>query len=68
MQRTFGFGTRVPTRETIWELFDQDGVFRGRVTLPARFRAEAVRDRTVVGVWLDEFDVEYVVRYRVDGL
>lgn len=68
MQRTFGFGTRVPSRETIWELFDQDGVFRGRVTLPARFRAEAVRDRTVVGVWLDEFDVEYVVRYRVDGL
>ena len=34
-------------------------------TLRARFRAEAVDDLSVVGVWMDEFDVEYVMRFEV---
>lgn len=64
-QRTFGFGARVPQAETTWELFDVDGVYRGSVVLPARFRPDAIDNLTVVGVGLDEFDVEYVVRYEV---
>jgi hypothetical protein len=40
-------------------------MYRGVVRLPARYRPEAIDDLTVVGVGLDELDVEYFVRYEV---
>lgn len=60
----FGMFGNMPQLETSWDLFDASGQYLGAVTLPARFRAEAVRGFEVVGVWADEFDVEYVVRYE----
>ena len=62
--QTFGGFGRMPREETEWDLFDTEGQFLGTATLPARFRAEAVRGREVVGVWADELDVEYVIRYE----
>jgi hypothetical protein len=48
-----------------WPRFDADGLYEGTVTLPARFRATAVRGDVVLGVYRDEADVEYVRAYRV---
>lgn len=60
----FGMFGGLPQTETSWDLYDPDGLYLGSVTLPARFRAEAVVGLDVVGVWADELDVEYVVKYR----
>jgi hypothetical protein len=48
-----------------WPRFDADGLYEGTVTLPARFRATAVRGDLVLGVYLDATDVEHVRAYRV---
>ena len=61
-------GSIVPRDETVWDIFDIDGAFLGSATLPARFRAESVDGLTVVGVWTDEFDVQYVIRYELSTL
>ena len=58
-------GSRIITRAEGIYLFDSDGTDLGRVTLPSRFRPEAVERLRVVGVWTDELDVEYVVRFEV---
>lgn len=60
----FGMLGGMPQTETSWDLFDVAGQYLGAVTLPSRFRAEAVRGFEVVGVWADAFDVEYVVKYE----
>ena len=62
-ERSIGFFGGAPSIPSRWDLFDPDGMLLGRVTLPARFRPEAVSGREVVGVWHDEFEVEYVLRY-----
>ncbi len=59
-----GFG-KTPTGETDWDLFSAPGRLIGSVHLPPRFKPMAVSEESVVGVLKDEFDVEYVVRYRV---
>ena len=48
-----------------WDVFDARGRFLAAVPLPARFAPMAVTERTVTGVQRDEFDVEYVVTYRI---
>lgn len=60
----FGGFDIFPPTETHWDIFDPDGSYLGQVTLPPRFRAEAVDGLAVTGVWADDFDVEYVIRYR----
>jgi hypothetical protein len=60
-----GFG-RFPVRETIWDLYDAEGAYQGNVTLPSRFRAEAVNGTVVAGVWADELDVEYVLMFEAE--
>ena len=61
----YGSRFQFPEEETRWDLFDAAGVFVGSVRLPARFRAEVVTGSEVVGVWADDLDVEYVVRYEI---
>ena len=56
-----------PATATHWHLYDAAGAFLGGVELPARFRAEAVSGSTVVGVFANENDVEFVVRYKAGG-
>ncbi|MEX0893457.1 MAG: hypothetical protein WEB88_14920 [Gemmatimonadota bacterium] len=60
-----GRGVDVPAR---WDVFDAEGRFLAAVELPARFTPHVVDGDRVTGVQLDDMDVEYVVRYRVEGL
>ena len=55
----------VPNRPTIWDLFGADGAYLGEVSLPARFRPDAVEGFRVIGVLADDLDVEYVVAFEV---
>jgi hypothetical protein len=50
-----------------WDVFDGEGRYLGVVTMPARFAPRAVEGNKVYGVWRDEYDVQYVVRMRVEG-
>ncbi len=45
---------------TDWEVFAPDGVWLGSVRTPERFTAFRFNDDIVLGVWLDELDVEHV--------
>lgn len=54
-----------PEVETSWDVFSAEGRFVGNVKLPPRFMPMAASADVVVGVYKDEFDVEYVVRYRI---
>jgi hypothetical protein len=49
----------------IWDRFDGDGRFVGAVQLPARFSPLALQEHAIYGVLRDDFDVEFVVRYRL---
>jgi hypothetical protein len=66
----FNTGARMgmAERPLRWDVFDAEGRFLAAVELPARFRPAAVDGDRVTGVQLDDMDVEYVVRYRVEGL
>jgi len=51
-----------------WDLFDRDGQYMGKVTMPSRFTPRAFLGDRIYGVARDSFDVQYVVRLRViDG-
>ena len=65
LERSIGGFGKTPGVETDWDIFSANGRFVGSVRLPVRFRPMAVSETSVVGVQRDEFDVEYVVRYRV---
>ena len=59
-------GSRPPA--TVWDVFDAAGNLRGSVSLPDRFKAYAAGDDAVVGVYQDEMDVEYVVRFKIGNV
>jgi hypothetical protein len=46
-------------------VFDPDGRYLGPVELPARLRVTDIGDRTLLGVWRDEYGVESVRRYAI---
>ncbi len=48
-----------------FDIFDQEGTYRGSVTLPDRFFPYVVTEDRIYGVLRDELDVEYVVGYEV---
>jgi len=48
-----------------WDVFSPEGVWLGTVEQPARFRIREIGDDYVAGVWVDEFDVEYVRFYEI---
>jgi hypothetical protein len=54
--------TPVPVR---WSVFNAGGELRGAVEVPARFRPLYADDEVVIGVFRDEFDVEYVRVYEL---
>jgi hypothetical protein len=57
-----------PTRwrePTVYDVFDPDGTYLGRVPMPARTTMHAARGDHVWGIMLDEDDVQQVVRWRV---
>jgi hypothetical protein len=46
-----------------WTVLDPDGAWLGTVDIPGRFTPYAIGDDWILGVELDELDVEYVVLY-----
>ena len=49
-----------------WEIFDQEGKYLGVVTLPDRFTPLNSQGDFLYGIWLDEVDVQYVMRVHVN--
>jgi hypothetical protein len=57
---------QIPWREpNAYDVFEPDGRYLGRVRLPYDFYPWAFQGDDVWGIFRDEFDVEYVHRYRV---
>lgn len=48
-----------------WDVFDPEGRYLGRLTMPTKFQPIAFRGDVVYGVQRDELDVQSVVRYRI---
>ena len=48
-----------------WQVFDSEYRLLGTVATPARFTPRYIGDDMVIGVWRDEFDVEYVRGYEL---
>jgi hypothetical protein len=51
---------------TEWVILEPDGTPRGRITLPARLTPRTIAGDTIWAVELDEFDVPWLVRLRVE--
>jgi len=49
--------------ENLWFAVESTGLFLGSVDLPSGFSVHEFGSRDVLGVWTDEYDVEYVRRY-----
>lgn len=49
--------------ESIWEVFDRDGVWLGTVHAPPRFRLHEIGRNYLLGTWRDELNVEHVRLY-----
>jgi len=58
--------TRYPTIPSLWQVFSPDGHLLGEVVVPERFMLFQVGIDWVLGVGLDEVDVEYVQLYRLE--
>jgi hypothetical protein len=50
-----------------WLVFTAEGELRGRVHTPPEFRLRAIRGDALVGFALDELDVPFVRRYRLEA-
>jgi hypothetical protein len=57
------FNARV---ERVWSVFDPDGRFLGDVDVPAGVTVTHIGDDFLLGIWRDEFDVEYVRLYDLE--
>ncbi len=55
-----------PWREPrLWTAFDSNCQELGRVETPARLQVTQIGNDHIVGIWRDEFDVNYVRRHRL---
>ena len=54
-----------PARPSYWDVFNPDGHWQYTVRLPERFGLRIVLPNEVIGIQRDEYDVQYVVRYRL---
>lgn len=48
-----------------WDVFDREGVFRGRVHVWSGFHPFVIAEEVMVGVWRDSMGVEFVRLYRL---
>jgi len=48
-----------------WDVFDAEGLYLGRITIPGRFQPLRLIDGVLWGIDLDEFDVQSIVGMRV---
>ncbi|MFC1574867.1 6-bladed beta-propeller [Gemmatimonadota bacterium] len=49
-----------------WEVFDKEGRYLGVVTLPDRYSPRRISGNHIYGVWRDELDVQYILRFRIE--
>ena len=54
-----------PDRPTRWSVFDPEGRLLGVVETPARFIVNDIGADYVLGIWVDELDVQHVRMYRL---
>lgn len=55
-----------PWREPrLWTVFDSNCQELGRVETPARLQVTQIGNDHIIGIWRDEFDVNYVRRHRL---
>jgi hypothetical protein len=59
-------GLRPTSHGTPWLVLDETGAPGGIVTLPANSSIQAADDKHIWAIEQDEFDVESVVRYRLE--
>jgi hypothetical protein len=62
----------VPPARSEWDVFDREGRYLGAVVIPEGGRSRYFEDRAtgtwyMVSVWEDELEVQYIVRWRIDG-
>jgi hypothetical protein len=50
-----------------WDVFDAEGRFLGVITMPPRFAPRTIVDNEVYGIWRDDLDVQYVMRFTIQG-
>jgi hypothetical protein len=55
------------TEATVWDVFEPDGTFLGRIPFPPRATILAMRGSQAWGTVLDENDVPYLVRWRIEA-
>lgn len=53
------------TSMNFWSVFDVEGFFLGRVTMPHEFSPLDIGPDYVLGLWRDEDDVEHVRMYEL---
>ncbi len=51
-----------------WDVFDRQGRFLGTLEMPDRFQPVRFLGDRIYGIWLDEMDVQYVLKLRITGL
>ena len=56
---------KLPTEQPSWAVFDPDGRFLGVVGIPTGGRITHIGPDFVLGVWIDEMEVEQVRMYRL---
>ena len=52
-----------PERAMRFDVFDPDGFFLGAVQLPPNFEPTDIGDDYVLGLWEDELEVQYALKY-----
>lgn len=52
----------------MFDVFDADGYFLGTVSVPENASVRYMQNDTVWGVVRDSLDIEYVMRWRLNGL
>jgi hypothetical protein len=68
----------VPPGSSEWDVFDKQGRYLGPIVVPGTewvvnlpplrfFRDDATGTWYMYSIWSDELDVEYIVRWRIDG-
>ena len=48
-----------------WDVFDRDGAYLGRIAIPERFGLRVVTEEALYGVWTDDLEVPFAMKYRI---
>ena len=77
-QKEMSLNSAVPPGRSEWDVFDSEGRYLGGVVIPESeftgtgrffrfFRDRATGKWYMYSIWSDDLDVEYIVRWRIDG-